>query len=109
MTDFSGIKAGDRVRLVYEVTVDEVHPRGLHSLYSEKNANVYYAEEDELVSVEKIAPPLPTEDGWYESEKFPLSLGYEPYRLCKGKWSNGGVLLSRPENDGPFHRLGRVD
>lgn len=103
MTDFSGIKAGDRVRLVYEFEVNQ------H--WDDVVSDADYGEfgTGSLVSVEKIAPPLPTEDGCYESEKFPLSLGYEPYRLCKGKWSNGGVPLSRPEDDGPFHRLGRVD
>lgn len=111
VVNFKGIKAGDRVRLIYDITVDEV-PRP-EAVYSRGVGNIYlgYPEDGELVSVAKIAPPLPTEDGWYEGEKTPLAEGFNPYHLKDGEWRCLGDAV--PEGYvrtlGRLHRLGRVD
>lgn len=58
--------------------------------------------------------PLPTEDGWYESEQYPIADGrYFPYRLREGRWMMDatGTPLSEEYmiNRMPLHRLGRID
>lgn len=109
MTDFSGVKKGDRVRLVYEVDVYSVV--GGDFLDTHNGVEFYGTD---LVSVEKIAPPLPTEDGWYEAERHPLSAGCVPYELRDGGWYGAGEDTRLAEEYvskflAPLYRLGRVD
>lgn len=59
--------------------------------------------------IEKAAPKLPTEPGWYESARYPTSEGvWSPYNLDPdGEWYSGTDHLSRRELSTlvPFTRL----
>lgn len=55
--DFSGFKQGDRVRIVLET---EVRRAGEHL---ETGRNFFDDEPNDIVSIEKIAPALPTTPG----------------------------------------------
>lgn len=70
-------------------------------------------EDDPAMEVEELGDPIPTEDGWYESEKYPINSGYySPYRLYRGKWTTGaGREQLSPEQIEyvmPLTRLGRT-
>lgn len=59
----------------------------------------YQANGFTVTILEKAAPKLPTEPGWYESEEFPLgtSADYEPYSLnTDGKWYTADGQLLTP-------------
>ena len=64
-----------------------------------------------LTTVEKAAPTLPTEPGWYESELFPLGTeaDYDPYSLATdGKWYTSNGMPLEPEGmlrQGALRRL----
>lgn len=89
----TGYKTGDSVKIVIEGVVGQTSTDnpGLW-LYVEVDGKPVYIEPAGVVEVEVLAPPLPTEDGWYESASFPISSGYYfPYRLLKGRWSQAGT------------------
>lgn len=63
------------------------------------------------ITLIKPAPaPLPTEDGVYESEGYPIAEGFTAYELREGVWSYNG--FSRPLDAmaqvAPLHRLERT-
>lgn len=102
--DFSEVKDGDRVRLVYEFDV------GSKVGYNYVTDGDWEFYPQNLVCVEILEPPLPTEDGWYESEPFPLSAGWMPYQIKNGEWLNcrdQPLVIEVVAVQGPWHRLVR--
>lgn len=57
-----------------------------------------------------MVPELPTEDGWYEAEDYPIRDGNgHPYRLKNGRWMcrECEIYPARMMSLMPLHRLGR--
>lgn len=109
------LRDGQRVRIVAEGTVTSGYADDTDSdvLMIQTEGGHFYIEVGGTIDafVEIIKEPLPTEDGWYEAEAYPLSKGFFPYALIDGKWTDAkmndlgtGQMLALM----PLYRLGRV-
>jgi hypothetical protein len=106
------LRDGQRVRFTVEGTIQASYNPGDTSgdaLRLKTEHGYFYTEVERSLEpfIEILADPLPTEDGWYEAEEFPLSVqGHFPYQLRGGKWRMNGSPVEPPL--GTLHRLGRV-
>lgn len=93
MVDFSGIKTGDRVRIVLETEVREVYVGpSTEGNYFDTDENSFRQGQEDIVSVEVIRDPLPTAIGSLVKGSL-----YTFVKNTEGSWTN-----LRPLSDGRF-------
>lgn len=110
---FEGVKIGDLVRVTYEFQVTGISKLDNPTWIEDAHGCTYYDDifdGDTPATIEILPPPLPTEDGWYESERFPLSEHYHPYQIRLGVWHYLGEAKSTEDmsNFVPLHKIGRI-
>lgn len=113
----TALKEGQRVRIVAEGTVVTEYGNDTNGdcLKIETEHGYFYVETGRVLEpfVEIIPDPLPTDDGWYEAEKYPIDgefPGVAPYERRGGAWYLGGNPLDEQmmRTVGTLYRLGRV-
>ncbi len=113
------LRAGDRVKITIEGTVNTVYGKTYNldegdciSVELESGNNIGIEVDGFLSELEfEVIHAVPTTDGWYESERYPISdPTREPYRRVLGEWTCAGRTLSEAHMRTllPLFPIGRV-
>lgn len=113
------IKAGQEVTITIKGRVNTVYGQKYDldkadciSIELENGNNIGLEADGYLSELQiEVIHELPTEEGWYEAERYPISdPAKAPYRLIGGEWSCLNTALSDNYMRSllPLHRLGRT-